>query len=306
MSIKSIVYIDGVSKEIYANKYYFENSYQYTFYCPSCNCKMNIQSRRLSNNKITYFFFSNSHDKKNCTLYKENHGKSIIHEGTPTISFGIFSDNSNKKAKISLSNKETTLNDKFLFQENNNTTPEFKKQNPRLNNIHDCINWIENSSINENKINVGNKNNPNYKTINEILFRKDNFENYHSRNLTGIGILWGGIRCNQLKLGIKVSKDSIIIQEYLPYSKFKENIKPIIFELSFSSEETKEEFANQYFKFNPKSTVLIIVGNWEKQPNQNGYKIYKSKIGKKCYTFIDHEKNKEETTEMISLRSCND
>lgn len=302
MSIKSIVYIDGVSKEIYANKYYFENSYKYTFYCPSCKCKMNIQSRRLSNNKNTYFFFSNSHDKKNCTLYRENHGKSIIHEGTPTISFGIFSDNSNKKTKISLSNKETTLNDKFLFQENNNTTTEFKKQNPRLNNIHDCINWIENSSINENKINVGNKNNPNYKTINEILFRKDNFENYHSKKLDGIGILWGGARFDPKTLGLSFSKDLIAVKEYLPKSKLHTKIKPIIFLLDFSSIETKRNFSNKYYNFNNNLTDLIIIGNWEKQPSQNGYQIYKSKIGKKCYTFIDHEKNKEETTEMISLK----
>ena len=302
MSKTAKINIDGNHKTICASRYYYENSQNYTFLCPCCNCKMTIKSRWISEGYNSYYFSSNNHDKKNCTIYRESKSTTVFNEGTPIINHNIFSDSSQNNKKANSIEKASTIKDLKNNLEADEINKEFKIQTPRLNDVYDFIDYISNCSIDNDYINFGSKNQPNNKTINQILIRDDNFENYHSRNLTGIGILWGGIRCNQLKLGIKVSKDSIIIQEYLPYSKFKENIKPIIFELSFSSEETKEDFANQYFKFNPKSTVLIIVGNWEKQPNQNGYKIYKSKIGKKCYTFIDHEKNKEETTEMISLK----
>ncbi len=298
MSIKAIIFSNGISKTIYANKFYFENSYKYTFFCPCCNCEMNIQSRTISKDKKTYFFFSKKHDKKNCTLYKEGHGKSIIHEGTPTLNFGMFSDYTPQKSNASLE-KEAT-NNSSIPNENNNFVINFKKQNPRLNNIEDCIDWIKNCSIEEETINVGTKNKPFYKLISQILFRTDNFENYHFKNLSGIGILWGGLRCSPSNLGLSISKKVIAVREPIDKSKSNKKIKPIIFLLEFPSFETKRDFSDKYYNFDSNSTDLIVVGNWEKQPCQNGYQIYKSKIGKKCYTFIDYKKNDDEISEILT------
>ena len=158
-----------------------------------------------------------------------------------------------------------------------------------MNNIDDYISYIVNSSLEEDTINVGTRRAPDYKFVNQILFRWDNYDNYHSKNSDGIGVLWGGRRFNASAEKIRYGNDSIFVQEDLPFAKYKDGARPILFELVFSSEDTKNDFLENYLQSDPKTTLLILVGDWERQPNQKGYRIYRSNIGRRCYRFVEKD-----------------
>lgn len=272
---------------ITASKFYFDHYQNSIFYCPSCNCEMKIQRRRLDNGEYTYFFYSNSHDKIKCIVYKKSKRKATFHDGMHTANHSIFFDSSETKPKRKPTPPTTPGEDNPHQKELHNL--EFQRTNPLLENIHDYIRLALNSSIENCEINIGTKKSPDCRFLSEILFRWDNYENYHSKNLNGIGVLWGGRRFNAAANKIRYEKNSIFVQENLPIKKYKEDAKPILFELVFSSEKTKNDFLESYFNFDPKSTLLILVGDWERQPNQKGYRIYRSNIGRRCYAFINKD-----------------
>lgn len=276
-------------KIIEANKYFFENHKKYTFFCPDCKCEMKIQRRRLDNGEYSYYFFSNAHNKENCSEYKRGIRRAGLRTGTPTCNHGIFFDQKDGNENNPPGEDPDIDED---FEENNGEHAqriEFHNRQPRLNNIKDYIRYIVNSSLEEDTINVGTVNDPDFRFVNNVLFRWNNYENYHPRNLNGIGVLWGGRRFNASAEKIRYEKDSIFVKEDLPVEKHKDGAKPILFEIVFSSENTKNDFLEKYLSFDPKTTILILVGDWERQPNQKGYRIYRSNIGRKCYRFVEKD-----------------
>ena len=247
---------------ITASKFYFDHYQNFTFFCPSCNCKMKIQRRRLDNGEYTYFFYSNSHDKENCKIYKKSKRKASFRDGMHTVNHSIFVDREKSTTKGKPTPPTTPGGDDPHKKEPYNI--EFQEKNPRLDDVHDYIRLTLNSSVENCAINVGTKKNPDCRFLSEILFRSDNHENYHSKDLSGIGILWGGVRCDTKAIGIKRESDSIFVKEFLPGKKYKDNARPILFELFFTSEKTKKSFLDQYFQFDS-NTILIVVGDWVRQ-----------------------------------------
>lgn len=215
---------------VFANEETFEKMKDYIFYCPcsKCNAEMRIRSRTLNDGDKTYYFSSNSHNKEKCTVYKKSKEKVSIRNGIQTVNHAIFQDQERRGGEGG--NNPPGPGGTNGPKRMDPGTFQFQEDNPRLNNIDDYIKFIINSSFFD-KINIGTKRKPNFKTLSQILFRYDNFDNYRGHDLSGIGIVWGGRRINANALGIQVEKNSIIIQEDLPYQIYLQNIAPILFKL---------------------------------------------------------------------------
>lgn len=275
-------------KEISLEELY-DNHDRYEFRCPVCNCLMSINKRKTFFG-YTIYFSSNSH-AKGCEMHTPGSGYKTIKIGNPVLDRSIFEDQPQFKAE-SIENAElphTSENDK-----KDPSSIHFSDELQKLNNVRKIINFLKESNFGEESLFFIDEN----VSIPCRDFLITDTPYYHDRDLSklnGVHLLINPQKVQPKDLGLP-KFGGVYCATKQPKDKKKKD--RIYFNLQFISQRTEEKFKECYYQKGSDPSVLVILGDFKKQPHDK-FTIYKATISDRCYaTFSEGELPSQLLTKM--------